>query len=133
MKILDTDHCIAILRGSLDLTSHSQPDEELATTAISVGELVHGAYKSQRADENLARLDVLLSALLVLPYGETEARYFGQLKAELQKSGGIISDPDLQIACTAMEARAPLVTHNLAHFERLTKKADLRLEDWLKE
>jgi tRNA(fMet)-specific endonuclease VapC len=131
VKILDTDHCVAILRGSLDLESHAQPDDELATTAVSVGELVHGAHKSQKADENLARLDVLLSALTILPYGETEARYFGQLKAELQKGGEIISDPDLQIAAIALEAKSPLITHNLVHFERLAKKTTLRLEDWL--
>jgi tRNA(fMet)-specific endonuclease VapC len=131
VKILDTDHCIAILRGSLDLGSHARPDEELAVTAISVGELTHGAHKSQRADENLARLDVLLSALTVLPYGGTEARYFGQLKAELQKSGEIISDPDLQIASIALEAQSPLLTHNLVHFERLAKKTGLHLEDWV--
>lgn len=133
MRILDTDHCITILRGSLDLERHVQPEEELAITSISVGELAHGAYKSHKPEENLVRLDVLLSALTILPYGENEARRFGQLKAELQRSGEAISDPDLQIACTALEAGAPLVTHNLAHFDRLVKKTSLRLEDWLKD
>jgi len=133
VKILDTDHCIAILRGSIDLAGHVRPDEELATTAISVSELVHGAHKSQKPDENLARLDVLLAALTILPYGETEARYFGQLKAKLQKSGEALSDPDLQIASIALESRSPLVTHNAAHFGRLAKRTSLRLEDWLEE
>jgi predicted nucleic acid-binding protein len=40
------------------------PDEELGITAISAGELVHGATKSQWAVANLARLDVLLAALI---------------------------------------------------------------------
>jgi predicted nucleic acid-binding protein len=42
MKILDSDHCVAVLRAQLDLTGRISPDEELAITAISVGELVHG-------------------------------------------------------------------------------------------
>jgi predicted nucleic acid-binding protein len=49
MKILDSDHYVAILRGQLDLSGRVASDEKLAITAISVGELVHGAAKSQRA------------------------------------------------------------------------------------
>ena len=37
------------------------PDIEMAITAVSVGELVHGATKSQRAVDNMARMDVLLA------------------------------------------------------------------------
>jgi tRNA(fMet)-specific endonuclease VapC len=70
MKILDSDHCVAILRGQLDLSRFTAPSEELAITVISVAELVHGAAKSQRQEENLARLDVLLAAMTVLPFDE---------------------------------------------------------------
>jgi len=137
MIILDSDHCVAILRARLDLTSRIKPDDELATTAISVGELVHGASKSQRAADNLARLDVLLAALTIHPYDEWSARRFGQLKAELEQAGvasftgAVISDLDLQIASIALEQDAALVTHNQKHISRLTDLAGLVLEDWL--
>ena len=131
MKILDSDHCVAILRARLDLTGRVAPDEELATTAVSVGELVHGATRSQRAMDNIARLDVLLAALTILPYDEWSARRFGQLKAQLEQAGEIISDLDLQIASTTLEHDAVLVTHNQKHFSRLTNMAGLVLEDWL--
>jgi tRNA(fMet)-specific endonuclease VapC len=130
MKLLDSDHCVAILRGRLDLDSCIAANEELALSAISVGELVHGAHKSLHASENLARLDVLLSKLVGLPYDEAAARRFGQLKARLERAGERISDPDLQIASIALVYETPLVTHNLAHFQRLTADG-LRLEDWL--
>ena len=48
MLILDSDHCVANWRARRDLTGRVAPDEDLAITAISVGELVHGATKSQR-------------------------------------------------------------------------------------
>jgi tRNA(fMet)-specific endonuclease VapC len=131
MKILDSDHCVAILRGQFDLAGRVAPDEELAVTTISVGELVHGAAKSQLSADNLARLDVLLAALTVLPYDEWSARRFGQLKAQLERAGEVISDLDLQIASIALEHDAPLVTHNQKHFTRLTRLAGLVLEDWL--
>ena len=131
MKILDSDHCVAILRARLDLTDRIAPDEELAITAVSVGELVHGAAKSRRLADNLARLDVLLAALTILPYDEWAARRFGQLKAQLEQTGERISDLDLQIACITLEQEAALLTHNQKHFSRLTGLVGLILEDWL--
>jgi len=131
MKILDSDHCVAILRGKLDLGKFVQPDEELALTAISVGELMHGAHKSTRASDNLTRLDVLLSALIILPFDDLAARQFGWLKARLEEQGQPIADLDLQIASIAISQKAPLITHNNAHFERITSLAGLELADWL--
>jgi tRNA(fMet)-specific endonuclease VapC len=130
MKLLDSDHCIAILRGELDLTGRVAVEEELALSAISVGELVFGAHKSRHASENLVRLDVLLSMLTSLPYDEVAARRFGLLKARLEQAGEKLSDPDLQIASTALVYEIPLITHNRAHFQRL-EVFGLRLEDWL--
>lgn len=131
MKILDSDHCVAVLRAQLDLTGRVTPDDELGITAISVGELVHGATKSQKAADNLARLDVLLAALTILPYDEYSARHFGQLKAQLEQAGEVISDLDLQIASIALDQNATLVTHNQKHYSKLTKLVELVLEDWL--
>lgn len=131
MKILDSDHCVAILRGQLNLDGRADPDIELAITAISVGELVHGATKSQSSAENLGRLDVLLAALTILPYDEWSARLFGQLKARLEQAGERLGDLDLQIASIALDHSAVLVTHNQKHFTRLTDLTDLTLEDWL--
>lgn len=87
VKILDSDQCIAILRGQLNLAERVAPTEELAVTAISVGELAHGAHKSARVAENRARLDVLLTTLTVLPFDERTARRFGALKTDLEPRG----------------------------------------------
>lgn len=131
MKILDSDHCVAILRGQLDLGDHARPEEELAVTTISVGELTHGAHKSQRTADNLARLDVLLAALRILPFDESAARQFGWLRARLEQQGERLDDLDLQIAGIALAHSAPLLTHNQAHFERITRLTPLEIEDWL--
>lgn len=128
VKILDSDHCVAILRGQLNLADHVSPAEELAVTAISVGELSHGAHKSTRASDNLARLDVLLAAVTLLPFDERTARRFGALKAQLERAGKPVNDLDLQIASIALENNAPLITHNRQHFERIP---GLVIEDWL--
>jgi tRNA(fMet)-specific endonuclease VapC len=131
VKILDTDHCVAVLRGRLDLRGYVQPDETLAITTISVAELSYGAHKSARPQDNLTRLEAFLAGLLMLPFDEASARRYGYLRAALEKVGQVISDLDLQIASIALEAGAPLLTHNRQHFERLEQVAELRLEDWL--
>jgi len=128
MNLLDTDHCIAILRKQLDLREHVSPDEELATTAISVAELTHGANRSQRRDDNLARLEVFLSALSILPFDEAAGRRFGILKAELDARGEPLDNLDLQIASIAIETDSVLLTNNARHFKRVN---GLRLLNWL--
>jgi tRNA(fMet)-specific endonuclease VapC len=131
MKILDSDHCIAVLRGRLDLREKIAPSEELAVTSISAGELIHGAHKSLHSTKNLARLDVLLAEMVILAYDEPVARRFGWLKAQLESAGARLNDLDLQIASIAIDWNAPLVTHNQRHFGRLAALAGLILEDWL--
>jgi tRNA(fMet)-specific endonuclease VapC len=128
MKILDSDHCVALLHGYLDLRGRVTPTETLAVTAISVGELVHGIFRSSRIDENLARLGVLLAALAVLPYDEAAAHQSGRTKAELERTGQKPGDIELQIASIALVQDIPLITHTRRHFERIP---GLAIEDWL--
>jgi tRNA(fMet)-specific endonuclease VapC len=128
MIILDSDHWVALLRGRLDLRGRVAPSEELAMTAISLAELSHGACKSARAADNLARLDVLAALTVVLSFDEGAARRFGALKAELERAGAGLSDLDLQIASIALTRQCVLVSHNRRHFDRVP---ELVVDDWL--
>ncbi len=128
MKILDSDHCIAILRKQLNLDKHIAPEEELATTAISVAELTYGAQRSKRRDENLASLEVLLSTLTILSFDESAGRRFGVLKAALEARGEPFGNFDLQIASIAIDNDFPLLTNNTNHFKRIE---GLHIENWM--
>ena len=128
MRILDTDHCIAILRQKLDLSNHVAADGELFITSITIAELIHGANRSLHREENLTRLEVLFAALTVLPFDEMAGRRFGYLKAELEDKGEPLDDLDLQIASIALHNNLSLATNNTKHFKRVQ---DLRLENWV--
>lgn len=129
MKMLDTDHCIAILRQKLDLREHVKAEEELFISAISVAELTHGAHRSKHREDNLARLEVLFAALTILPFDESAGRRFGALKADLETRGEPLDDLDLQIASIAIENALPLATNNTNHFKRIK---GLELQNWIK-
>jgi tRNA(fMet)-specific endonuclease VapC len=126
--VLDTDHCIAILRGTLDVQAHVLPTAKLYITAITVSELVYGAHKSDRASAHLAQLELLLASVTVLPFDEPSARHCGELKDALRRSGTPLFEPDLQIASIVLNQAMPLVTHNRRHFARVP---GLTLADWM--
>lgn len=128
MKILDSDHCIAILRGNLSLEGRIDCSEQLFVTSITVGELTHGVFKSSNPEKNLVRINLLLAEMVVLPFDTTAGSKFGHLKAELEKAGIRLADLDLQIAAIALTLNASLITHNQKHFQRIP---NLVLEDWL--
>jgi tRNA(fMet)-specific endonuclease VapC len=128
MKILDSDHWIALLRGRLDLRGRVAADQSLAITAISIGELVYGAERSARPAVRLLEVDALLSSLVLLDYDDAAAHRFGSLKAELERRGERLDAADLQIAAIVLSHAAALVTHNQRHFRRVP---GIVLEDWL--
>lgn len=128
LRVLDTDHLVAILRGRLDLSGRVAPTEGLATTSVCVAELAHGAHRSARPAENLTRVDALLAALEVLRFDEAAARVFGLIRAALENAGHPLDVMDLQIASIALAHRATLVTHNARHFGRVPQ---LTLDDWM--
>lgn len=128
MKVLDTDHCIAILRHRLDPRDYSLFEDQLAATTVSLGELTHGAHRSARVKENLDLAEGMLATVTLLTFDDASARIFGELKAKLEIAGNPIEDLDLQIASIALRHNVPLVTHNQKHFKRVP---NLKLEDWL--
>ncbi len=128
MKIVDSDHWIALLRGVLDLRGWVAANEDLAITSISVGELVYGAERSARPVERMLELDTLLATITVVAYDDEAAHRFGALKLAMERRSERLADADLQIAAIALSQGVPLVTHNRRHFERVPA---LMLEDWL--
>ncbi|OQA41490.1 MAG: tRNA(fMet)-specific endonuclease VapC [Chloroflexi bacterium ADurb.Bin325] len=126
--VLDTDHCVAVLRGRLDVNRFVEPGAMLYITAITVSELIYGAHKSDRPEVHMAAIDELLAAVVVLPFDTSAARQTGQLKDGLRRAGLLPGEADLQIAGIVLSYGHTLVTHNRRHFERVP---GLELVDWL--
>ncbi|MCZ7627358.1 MAG: hypothetical protein M5R38_17770 [Candidatus Methylomirabilis sp.] len=86
-------------------------------------------YRSARPDYFLHKLDHLVwPNVTILAFDAAAARVYGQLRAELERRGTSVSEPDLRIASIALVRRLTVVTGNVRHFSRI---ADLRVENWL--
>lgn len=96
------------------------PREGQFASAVTIGELFKGAYRSQAVERHLRNVEQgVLPAVTVLPYDVAIAREFGRIRAALEQAGTILPDADLQIAATAIHHGLELVTGNIRHFERV--------------
>lgn len=99
--------------------------EEQFTSAVVVGELYEGAYRSHDRERHLTNIEQrILPAVTVLPYDIGIAKVFGKIRAHLEDIGTTLPDADIQIAATAIDHNLELVTGNLRHFNRIS---DLKL------
>src|SRR5262245_24396245 len=96
------------------------PREEQFTSAVNVGELFKGAFRSVARERHLENIEKrVLPVLTVLPYDVAVARVYGELRATLESEGTPLAEADLQIAATAVHYGLELVTGNLRHFQRV--------------
>ena len=131
MYVLDTDHCIELLRDNPKIVSKFKSfhkDTVLYTTIITIAELLYGAYRLPNPQERLKEVDAFQEDIEVLGLDLTAAKVYGRLKAELAQKGEILADNDLFIASITLSRGLVLVTHNSRHYKRIT---GFILEDWL--
>lgn len=135
MYLFDTDALSQIIKKSPSISfirrlSSLDPDKQF-TTAITVGELVYGAYKSDRPQYFIEKLDrYVWPNVQVLPFDEDSAKVFGRLKAELERKGTPLTEADLRIASIAIHHGLTVITGNTKHFSKIQ---ELLIEDWIYE
>jgi tRNA(fMet)-specific endonuclease VapC len=128
--MLDTDTCIAIIKGkppSVLKKLRGKSVGQVGISSITLGELAFGAAKSGRRDESRAALAEFLLALEIASFDSDAASSYGQLRASLEKRGAPIGPLDTLIGAHAAALDVVLVTHNTREFGRIDT---LRLEDW---
>jgi predicted nucleic acid-binding protein len=122
--LFDTDAISELLRprpdpGYLEWV-RTIPREDQFTSAICVGELFKGAFRSSARDRHLKNIEQrVLPAVTVIPFDVAVARVFGEIRAGLEVRGLPLPDADIQIAATALYHGLELVTGNVRHFRRI--------------
>jgi len=101
---------------------------QMAVSAITLSELLHGAEKSAKPEHNLRQVEDFVSRLEVLDYGIKASAHYGDIRASLEKKGQTIGVNDLHIAGHARSEGLTVVTNNMKEFKRVE---GLRLENWV--
>ena len=125
--MLDTNTCIYAMKGQEGFEARLQLGE-CGISIIVLGELEWGACLSDRKRDSLAAIHDFIGAIQVVELDADVARQYGELRAHLHAIGQPIGPNDLWIAAHALARNVPLITHNLAEFERVP---GLTVETWM--
>lgn len=128
--MLDTNLCIRVLRDRPAAVRRrfNEENEGLCISTIVLTELLHGAAKSARPQENRRAVEDFGARLEVLPFDAEAADHAAEIRAELERKGQGIGAYDVLIAGHARSRGLTVITGNLGEFGRVD---GLRCEDWL--
>jgi predicted nucleic acid-binding protein len=91
--------------------------DEQFTSAVVIGELFKGAYRSEKRERFLRVIeDEVIPRFTVLAYDTEVARVYGQTRAMLERTGANVAEADLQIGATALYSGLTVVTGNVRHY-----------------
>jgi len=130
--LIDSSILIAAERGTLDLAQilSDSADTELAISAVTASELLHGIYRAAKKTQRTSReafVERLLEVWPALPFDLTAARIHARIWAELAAKGTSIGAHDLMIAATALANGLGLVTRDKRSFPKIP---GLRVVQW---
>ena len=130
MYLLDSDIIVEYLRGNKLIVDKLiyLSYENLYTTTISLAGLFYGIYASSKPEQNAQKLMDFLLYVRVLNINLDSCKLFGKIKSNLKKSGKIIDNFDLLIACICITNNLILITNNEKHFEKINDIKILNLK-----
>lgn len=106
---------------------HALQTQAIAISVITRAEIQFGLALLAANDKRRKSIDRLLDEIPAFPWSAEVADRYGEVAAQLQKTGQTIGEMDTMIAAHALVSDLPVVTHNIRHFSRIP---GLRLEDW---
>ena len=120
--LLDTNICIALLKGTekslIKKFQKSEPNQFYLCSIVKA-ELLYGAHKSNRVNQNLETLESFFHQFQSLPFDDSASEFYGITRALLIKAGSPIGANDLLIASIAQVNRLTLLTRNIREFTRV--------------
>lgn len=133
--LLDTNVCIAVINGKSPhiedrVVKELTVGSAMFVSSVAAFKLWYGVAKSSRRPVSTEKLAAFFAnSVSALPFDEVDARFAGELRAEMESIGRPIGDYDLLIAGQALRHEMTLVTANVREFGRIK---NLSWEDWSK-
>ncbi|TGM88989.1 type II toxin-antitoxin system tRNA(fMet)-specific endonuclease VapC [Leptospira licerasiae] len=130
MYLLDTNICIFLIKKKNQMVLDKLKknlNKGLFISSLTLAELEFGIENSEYKEKNRVSLIEFLSIFDILPFEQSDAQAFGIIKADLKKSGNLISSIDTLLAAQALSRDLVFVTNNTKEFNRVK---NLKIEDW---
>ena len=129
--LLDTNIISALVRdprGTVAVRIREVGEANVCTSIVVAAELRYGAAK--KASVRLStQLELVLAAFDVLPFETPADAVYGDIRAQLERTGTVIGGNDLLIAAQALAGAHTVVTDNTREFERVN---GLAVTNWLR-
>lgn len=127
---LDTNTCVYFLKAknqNLKNRILSENPNNIKIPSIVKAELLYGAEKSQRKEENIRNIERLLFPLEIIGFNDNENIEYSTIRADLERRGEVIGPNDMFIAAIVKANDGILITNNVREFERVD---GLKIENW---
>jgi tRNA(fMet)-specific endonuclease VapC len=116
--LLDTNIVVRHFRDASSVVDRLSGYDELYLPYAALAELYAGAYRSARPEKNLEQIVRFLEAVDVITPDDSTPEIYGQISAQLAKTGTPIPQNDIWIAAIARQSDLPLATSD-RHFEKV--------------
>src|SRR5216683_2008749 len=122
--LIDSSVLIAAERGRLqfDEIAARYAEEDVAISAVSASELLHGVHRARTAAQRHRRqafVEGLMAQLPVIAFDLTVARVHASLWADLAKRGVAVGERDLMIGATAIAKDYAIATRDERSFPKI--------------
>jgi tRNA(fMet)-specific endonuclease VapC len=128
--MLDTNICIYIIKKKpayVIKRFQKARISNIGISSITLSELVYGALKSSKPEQNHLALAQFAAPLEILAYDHNASQYYGDVRCHLEKQGTPIGALDMLIAAHALSTGCILVTNNEKEFNRVP---NIKIENW---
>lgn len=116
--LLDSSVIVRHFRNAATVSDKLSAYEELYVPHTALGELHFGAFKSERPQENIAKIEQFLIAADVLGIDNETTQQYGKIAAQLAQTGTPIPQNDIWIAAVAIQCGLPVATTD-EHYRRI--------------
>ena len=122
--LIDSSVLIAAERGQLnfDEIATRYPEEDVAISAVTASELLHGVHRARTAAQRHRRqafVEGLIAQLPVIAFDLSVARVHASVWADLARRGVAVGERDLMIGATAIAKDYSIATRDERSFRKI--------------
>ncbi len=132
MYFLDANTCIYYLKGTypnIKAKIMALSPDEIKIPSVVKAELLLGAYKSNRRESNLEKIEAFLQPFEIKAFDDLVSYVYADIRSKAESTGKVVGPNDLLIAATTKFHDGVLVTNNT---RELSMIGGLQLENWAK-